>query len=529
MPSLATVESVNRHAAPITASADAGGGNVEKKRPWYHPSMILDFLIGNWFLIGIGVVIVLAWRFPHVAADGGVIRSQYSITYGVIAAIFLITGLTLSTPALFHQLANWRLHLFTQIFSFLFFSAIVFAIVNCVRASGNEAIDKYVLAGMVVMSVMPTTVASNITMTRSAGGSTEAATMEVCVGNLLGTFITPLLCEMFFSSSAWSYGVPIAKGGYEGSQGLKEIYRQLAKQLGLTLFVPLFVGQVILNIFPRQTRWVAATFRLPKVSTFLLLLLIWSVFSTQFHAGAFESISHISVIFLCFINFGLYVVFTGICLYFTRLPFLPESFDVSPSPGISRGDMEGPAIDGGVDLDADAGEETGESGRSTRKELFWKKFVSGLRFNKKEATAICFCAAAKGMVVGSPTLSILYGGFPARERAILSIPLVLYQGQQVAVAQMLVYAFKKWNQKPDRLAEIRQKEKNTKKMKNRSQQGLSTLFSRRLQILIPFLGERQLGDEEVAEVGKGMRRGMGVPATQEAVMMGKEKGAGGED
>lgn len=94
---------------------------------------------------------------------------------------------------------------------------------------------------------------------------------------------------------------------------------------------------------------------------------------------------------------------------------------------------------------------------------------------------------------------------------------------------MLVYAFKKWNQKPDRLAEIRQKEKNTKKMKNRSQQGLSTLFSRRLQILIPFLGERQLGDEEVAEVGKGMRRGMGVPATQEAVMMGKEKGAGGED
>lgn len=44
---------------------------------------------------------------------------------------------------------------------------------------------------------------------------------------------------MFFSSSAWSYGVPIAKGGYEGSQGLKEIYRQLAKQLGLTLFVPL--------------------------------------------------------------------------------------------------------------------------------------------------------------------------------------------------------------------------------------------------------------------------------------------------
>lgn len=125
------------------------------------------------------------------------------------------------------------------------------------------------------------------------------------------------------------------------------------------------------------------------------------------------------------------MVFTGICLYLTRLPFLPESFDVRPSLGISRGDVEGPVIDGGIDVDAGAEQETGEGGRSTRKEPFWKKIVSGLRFNKKEATAICFCAAAKGMVVGSPTLSILYGGFPARERAILSIPLVLYQGTYV--------------------------------------------------------------------------------------------------
>lgn len=131
------------------------------------------------------------------------------------------------------------------------------------------------------------------------------------------------------------------------------------------------------------------------------------------------------------------MVFTGICLYFTRLPFLPESFDVRPSPGISRGDVEGPAIDGGVDVDADAEEETGEGGRSTRKEPFWKKFVSGLRFNKKEATAICFCAAAKGMVVGSPTLSILYGGFPAREKAILSIPLVLYQGTYILFLRLI--------------------------------------------------------------------------------------------
>ncbi|WVQ74726.1 hypothetical protein IAR50_004330 [Cryptococcus sp. DSM 104548] len=419
---------------------------IKEKRPWYHPLVVLDFLIGNWFLIGIGVSIVLAWRFPHVAAAGGSIRSEYSIHYGAISLIFLITGLTLSTTALFHHLANWRLHLFTQLFCFFFFSAIVFAIVNCVRASGNESIDKYVLAGMVIMSVMPTTVASNISMTRSAGGSTEAATMEVCVGNLLGTFITPLLCEMFFSSPTWSYGQPISKGGYEGSAGLKEIYRKLAKQLGLTLFIPLFVGQVVLKIFPHQTKWFAIKFRLAKVSTFLLLLLIWTTFSTQFEEGAFQTISTSSVIFLVFVNLALYFLFTAICVFCTRLPFLPESFNlgIRPHPALEQQPAEGE-----------------ETVYDEKKKPYWRRFVSGMRFDKQEATAICFCAAAKGMVVGAPTLTILYGGFPAREKAIISIPLVLYQGQQVAVAQVLVHFFKKWNEKPDRLAGIRNKAEGT--------------------------------------------------------------------
>ncbi|WVW80214.1 hypothetical protein I302_102191 [Kwoniella bestiolae CBS 10118] len=404
----------------------------KERRGWYHPYKILGFLLDNWFLIGIGVSIVLAWRFPNVAADGGVIKSEYSIKYGAISLIFLITGLTLSTKALYQQIRNWKLHLFTQLFSFLFFPAVVFAIVNIVNASqGNSddgAIDKYVLAGLVVMGVMPTTVASNITMTRAAGGSTESATIEVCIGNLIGTFITPLLCSLFFSSDTWSFGRPIAKdGGGSTAEGLKEIYRQLAKQLGLAIFVPLSVGQVIQNVFPKQTKWVSTKFRLAKLSTFFLLLLIWSVFSTQFRAQAFEAVSTSSIIFLVFLNLGLYGAFTILCVFLSRLPISHSSKllarDISTTSPISE-----------------------NSGSS---KWNWQRITQSCRFNKRESTAICFCAVAKGMVVGAPTLSILYGGFPEQQKAILSIPLVLYQGQQVAVAQILVYFFKKWNEKPD--------------------------------------------------------------------------------
>lgn len=92
-----------------------------------------------------------------------------------------------------------------------------------------------------------------------------------------------------------------------------------------------------------------------------------------------------------------------------------------------------------------------------------------MTFDKKSTTAICFCAAAKGLVVAYPLLDILYGGYDARERAIVSIPMVLYQGgfgrskgsirltpgEQVAVAQLLTYLFRVWNEKPDPYDELK--------------------------------------------------------------------------
>lgn len=51
--------------------------------------------------------------------------------------------------------------------------------------------------------------------------------------------------------------------------------------------------------------------------------------------------------------------------------------------------------------------------------------------DKPTTTAVCFCAAAKGLVVGAPMLEILYGGLGARERAVISLPIVLYQGEQM--------------------------------------------------------------------------------------------------
>ncbi len=50
------------------ASPAAGRGSA---RRWYHPLPILSTIVDQWFLVGIAVVIVLAWRFPHVGMEHG--------------------------------------------------------------------------------------------------------------------------------------------------------------------------------------------------------------------------------------------------------------------------------------------------------------------------------------------------------------------------------------------------------------------------------------------------------------------------
>lgn len=363
---------------------------------------IFDYVISQWFIAGLGIAVGLAAAFPKVGMNGGSIRAEWTVKYGCIALIFLITGLSLSTEALIKQAKNYRLHIVTQVISFLGFSAVVYGIVAIIRASHTSKIDPVALAGIILMSILPTTVASNIAMTRNAGGNVEAATIEVCIGNTLGTFITPLLLSMYLQKrDGWGFIQPRASGG----NGLTAIYKHMGQQLSITLFAPLIVGQIVQNLYKAQTKKYREMLRLNIVGQVLLLIVIWSTFCSKFATHAFEAITHESVILICFMGVGLYAAFTAVCLFVARLPFLGE-------------EQEGEAT--------------------------WKRLLRKLRFDKKETAAICFCAAAKGLVLGAPLVSILYGGYDERTQAIMSTPIALYQTTQVLLAQLSVKIFKHW-------------------------------------------------------------------------------------
>ncbi|ORY74128.1 putative sodium bile acid cotransporter [Protomyces lactucae-debilis] len=344
----------------------------------------------SWFLCGFALVIVVGHLAPNVARRGGVLRTEYTFSYGALALIFLISGLTMPTALLFANLKRIRLHVITQSMSFLIAPAIALAIVQCIRASGTTQIPTLVLAGFMIMICTPTTVASNVTFTRASGGDDAAALIEVTIGNLFGIFISPALVQLFLRDSL---GLGIAKPKGDVTQ----LYLELIKHFGLALYLPLVVGQVIQNIYPGPVKKVSNALRLTKWASVCLLLLCWMSFSDAFYHGAFKALPAASLITIVFVNLGLYPFLTLICFLACRPPYLRK----------------------------------------------W-------HLDRRATTAVCFCGPPKSITVGIVLLQVQFAGFSPIEQAIFTIPLSLYQGQQLALAQVFVLAFRRWNRGADK-------------------------------------------------------------------------------
>jgi solute carrier family 10 (sodium/bile acid cotransporter), member 7 len=92
---------------------------------------VFKFILSQWQVLGIGIAVLLAYLFPNVARRGGIIESQYApkhktrlisrytISYGAIGIIFLVSGLSIPRQALIDNFPKIRLHLIVQVISYL--------------------------------------------------------------------------------------------------------------------------------------------------------------------------------------------------------------------------------------------------------------------------------------------------------------------------------------------------------------------------------------------------------------------------
>ena len=75
-------------------------------------------LKAQWFILALGVAILMAYLTPEVGRRGGWIRSEYTVTYGCVIFIFFLTGLSVKVAALKHALTAWKLLLRTPALPF---------------------------------------------------------------------------------------------------------------------------------------------------------------------------------------------------------------------------------------------------------------------------------------------------------------------------------------------------------------------------------------------------------------------------
>jgi len=132
------------------------------------------------------LTVVVATLLP---CRGAVARGFGIVTMAAIALLFFLHGAKLSRSAILGGLTNWRLHLFVLAATFGLFPLLGLAL----REVAELVLVPGLAAGLLFLTLLPSTVQSSIAFTSIARGNVPAAVCSASASNLIGIGLTPLL------------------------------------------------------------------------------------------------------------------------------------------------------------------------------------------------------------------------------------------------------------------------------------------------------------------------------------------------
>ncbi|BAE50465.1 bile acid:sodium symporter family protein [Paramagnetospirillum magneticum] len=213
------------------------------------------------FLLGLIVMVGLAWLLPDFGKSGGYLAMDAITGYGV-ALVFLLYGLTLPPERMKAGLVNWRLHLLVQISTFGLFPVLAW---GAALAFGGK-IDPDLMLGFFFLAALPSTISSSVAMTSIARGNVAGAIFNATLSSLLGVVLTPLWVNWYLSSSGASL----------------DLGRVLLK-IVLLVLLPIILGQVlrpwVRGWIEHNTKW------LKSLDRIIILLIVFNSFSDSVAEG----------------------------------------------------------------------------------------------------------------------------------------------------------------------------------------------------------------------------------------------------
>ena len=238
------------------------------------------------FLMLLIVMIALASVLPARGEGAHVVA--WLADAGIVL-LFFLHGAKLSRDAIWSGARAWKLHLATLGTTFVLFP---------ILGLGTQhltAIPPSMTAGLLFLTLLPSTVQSSIAFTAIARGNVAAAVVSASFSNLLGIGLTPLLVALLMQRSGTGNLVSFAS----------------AEGIVLQLLLPFVVGHLarpLIGAFVERHRSLVG-----RVDRGVILLIVYSAFSAAVVEGLWQRVDRRELLVLaaiCIVMLAIVLVFT---------------------------------------------------------------------------------------------------------------------------------------------------------------------------------------------------------------------------
>ncbi|SJZ82211.1 solute carrier family 10 (sodium/bile acid cotransporter), member 7 [Enhydrobacter aerosaccus] len=144
------------------------------------------------FLVAILTTVAIA-SFAPAHGEGAVLAD--AATNAAVALLFFLHGAKLSPSAALAGARHWRLHGLVFSSTFILFPLVGLA----AHALMPQLLPASLWGGVLLVTILPSTVQASIAFTSVAGGNVPAAICSASASNLMGLVLTPLLAGFVLS------------------------------------------------------------------------------------------------------------------------------------------------------------------------------------------------------------------------------------------------------------------------------------------------------------------------------------------